>query len=64
MYHTDMFSLSGYRSVFSSYPKAVLSSYWTIGGSPVGNVVHVNGINTKAPMSKQIQYLRLNTNSY
>lgn len=54
MYHTDMFSLSGYRSVFSSYPKAVLSSYWTIGGSPVGDVVHVNDINTTALMSKQI----------
>nr|WDS96787.1 hypothetical protein WS3_00198 [Pantoea sp.] len=32
MYHTDVFSLSGFRSVICSYPKAILSSYWTIGG--------------------------------
>jgi len=27
MYHTDVFSLSGYRSVICSYPKAVISSH-------------------------------------
>ena len=54
MYHTDVFSLSGYRSVFSSCPKAALSSYRTISGSPVGNKVPMNDINTSAPMSKQI----------
>lgn len=32
MYHTDVFSLSGYRSVLYSHPKAILSGRGIIGG--------------------------------